>query len=171
MDSSITDLLASKLNAKKKAKAIADALLSGTLKPQVLLESSLELPDAELAIVVESLESATRKEPALVDDKLFALLVDSLGHAAPRVQWEAARTIANVAKQHAEQLGSAVDALLVNTSSNGTVVRWATAQAFAAILRAGYKDHNLYDRLSEIAARELDEGVRGVYDKALRARH
>ena len=171
MDSSISDPLASNLTAKKKAKAIADALLSGTLKPQALLEAIPKLPDAELAIVMESLEGATRKEPALVNDKLFALLVESLGHAAPRVQWEAARTIGNVAKEHAEHLGSAVDALLVNTTNDGTVVRWATAQALAAILRVGYRDNNFRASLSEIAAREQDEGVRGVYDKALRARH
>lgn len=170
MDSSITDLLASNLTAKKKAKAIADALLSGTLKPQALLEASSKLQDAELAIVMESLEGATRKQPALVNDKLFALLVESLGHPAPRVQWEAARTIGNVAKQHAEHLGSAVDALLANTTNAGTVVRWATAQAFAAILRAGYTDNNFRVRLGEIAASEQDDGVRGVYDKALRAR-
>ncbi len=171
MISSITELLASKLTAKKKAKAIADALLSGTLKPKALLEASPMLQDAELAIVVESLEGATRKEPALVNDKLFALLVESLGHPASRVQWEAARTVSNVAKQHAEHLGSAIDGLLVNTTNDGTVVRWATAQALASILRAGYTDNNFRVKLSEIAAREQDEGVRGVYDKAFRAQH
>ena len=171
MDSSISDFLASNLTAKKKTKAIADALSSGTLNPQDLLAASSKLPDAQLAIAMESLEGATRKDPALVSDKLFALLVESLDHAAPRVQWEAARTIGNVAKQHVEHLGSAVDALLVNTTNDGTVVRWATAQALAAILRVGYTDNNFRVRLSEIAAREQDEGVRRVYDKVLRARH
>lgn len=171
MKSGISELLALNLTAKKKAKAIANALLSGTLKPQSLLEVSPELPDAELAIVMESLEGATRKEPALVNDKLFNLLVESLGHKAPRVKWEAARTISNVALHHTEHFGPAVDALLANTTSDGTVVRWATAQALSAILRAGYADNNFRAMLSEIAAREQDGGVRGVYDKALRARH
>jgi hypothetical protein len=171
MNASITELLESKLTAKKKAKAIADALLSGTLKPEALSEASPKLPDAELAIVMESLEGATRKKPELVNGKLFTHLVDSLGHAAPRVQWEAARTISNVAKQHAEHLESAVEALLANTTSDGTVVRWATAQALTAILRVGYTDDNFRVKLSEIAAKEQDDGVRGVYDKALRARH
>ena len=171
MNPGITELLASKLTAKKKARAIADDLLSGALKPEALIEASTDLPDTELAILLESLEGATRKEPALVNDKLLALLVESLGHAAPRVQWEAARTIGNVAKLHAEHLGSAVDALLANTTSDGTVVRWATAQALTAILRASHTDNDFRARLSEIAAREQDEGVRGVYDKALSARH
>lgn len=168
MNSSITELLDSKLTAKKKAKAIADALLSETLKPSDLAEASPKLPDVELAIVMESLEGATRKEPGLVNDKLFALLVECLAHASPRVQWEAARTISNVAKRHSEHLGPAVDALLVNTTNDGAVVRWATAQALTAILRAGYTDNGLRLRLSEIAAREQDEGVRGVYEKTLR---
>lgn len=171
MDATITEILGSKLTAKKKAKAIADALLSGALKPEALSEASPKLPDAELAIVMESLEGATRKEPALVNSTLFAFLVDGLGHAAPRVQWEAARAISNVAKRHAEHLESAVDALLANTTSDGTVVRWATAQALTAILRVGYTDDNYRVKLSEIAAWEQDEGVRGVYGKALRARH
>ncbi len=155
------------MTAKKKAKAIADALLSGTLKPEALLEISPTPTDAELAILMESLEGATRKNPALANDKLFTLLVESLSHTAPRVQWEAARTISNVASRHAERLGPAVHTLLENTTNDGTVVRWATAQALAAILRVGYKDNNFRARLKEIAASEQDEGVRRVYDKAL----
>ncbi len=170
MNSIPTELLASKQGAKQKSRAIADALLSGTLKPVALLEVSPGLPDADLAIVMESLESATRVGPAMVNDQLFALLVRNVNHAAPRVQWEAARTIGNVAGQHAEQLGPAVEALLANVTSDGQVVRWATARALAAILRVRITDKGLRQRLSEIAADEQDEGVRRVYEKALRSK-
>lgn len=168
MNPIVTELLASKLTAKKKAKAMAEALLNDSLKPSELMEAIPALPDAELAIVMESLEGATRKEPGLVSDKLFTCLVECLAHTAPRVQWEAARTIGNVAKQHPEHLGPAVKALLVNTANDGTVVRWAAAQALTAILRAGYTDNDLRSRLSDIAAKEQDDGVKGVYDKVLR---
>ncbi len=167
MNSTIAEFLTFELTAKKKAKALADALLEGTLTPKALLESAPKLPDAELAIVMESLEGATRKQPALVTDKLFALLIDSLDHGATRVRWEAARTIANVAKLHAERLGPAIDALLVNTTHDGTVVRWATAHALVAILRVRKTDSHLRARLAEINATEQDAGVRGVYDKGL----
>lgn len=150
---------------------MADALLSETLKPSALLEASRRLPDVELAIVMESLEGATRKEQGLIDDKLFGLLAECRAHAAQRVKWEAACTISNVSKQHSDHLGPAVDALLVKTNSDGTVVRWATAQARSAILRAGYTDNGLRLRLRETAAREQDESVLGVYERTLRLGH
>ena len=170
MNSSITELLASKLTAKKKAKAIAEAVLLGGLSPSALLEASTKLPGAELAIIMEALEGATRKEPGLIDDELVVYLIKCLNHEAPRVRWEAARTIGNVAGQHSHHLDPAVDALLINTTHDGTVVRWATAQALTSIIRVGYPNNDLPERLAEIAAAERDDGVRGVYDKALRAR-
>lgn len=170
MTRNITEILGSKLTAKKKAKALAGELSKGTIKTSAYVKVMPALADAELAIVLESLEGPTRKKPELVDSRLFPLLVQCLAHAAPRVRWEAARTIANVAGQHTKRLGPAVDALLNNTADDGKVVRWATAQALAAILRTGYTGKNLATRMQTIAAREEDDGVRGVYEKALNVR-
>ncbi len=170
MNPGITEILASQLTAKKKAKALADALSDGTLDISAFIKARPKLSGPDLATVVESLEAATRKKPELVDAKLFSLLVKCLGHAAPRVRWEAARTIGNTAGQHSNRLGTAVAALLANTSDNGTVVRWATAQALAAILRLGYPGKDLPVRIEKLAASEKDAGVRGVYEKALRGR-
>ncbi len=170
MNPSITEILASKLSAKKKAKSLADALSSGVLAPATVVKEIPTLAEAEIAIVVEALEGATRAKPDLVDAKLFALLNGLLAREAPRVRWEAARTIGNVAGQHSKLLGTAVEALLANTSDDGTVVRWATAQALAAILRAGYSGHELPTRMRDLAAGEEDGGVRAVYEKALKAR-
>lgn len=86
MNSSLGEILASKLTAKKKSKAIADALLGGTLEAAAILDASRNLPDAELAILMESLEGATCKRPELVNDALWSLLIECLGHEAPRVQ-------------------------------------------------------------------------------------
>ncbi len=168
MDAEIAEILGSKITAKKRAKSLADALSRGRLNPSAFVMTIPKLADAELAIVVEALEAVTRKEPELVDEKLFNLLIKCVAHAAPRVRWEAARTIGNSAGQHSSRLGTAVDALLVNTSDVGTVVRWATAQALASILRSGYSGKNLRARIGELVAREEDDGVRGVYEKALR---
>lgn len=169
MNAVLTDVLSSKLSAKKKARAIADALSGGSLKPEALLEAGRKLPRAELAILIESLESATRKQPALAGDELFALLVESLADPAPRVRWEAARTVGNVASQHAGNLRPAARALLDNTANASTVVRWAAAQALTAILKTGYAENSFALQLTEIAAREQDDGVRRVYEKAIRA--
>lgn len=169
MSSNIERVLTSKLTAKKKAKAIGSELLEGALKPSDLIEMSRGLADAELAIVIESLEGASRKQPELVDDAVFAFLVKCLARAAPRVKWESARTIGNVAGLHAKHLAPAADALLANASSDGTVVRWATARALTAIVRAGHSEKELRARLSKLAAKETDQGVRAVYEKGLRA--
>lgn len=170
MNPGIAEMLASKLTAKQKARALADALSNGTLEPSAFVKSIPTLSDPELATVVESLEGATRKKPELVDAKLFQVLVKCLAHSAPRVRWEAARTVGNVAGQHSERLGTAVDALLTNTTDDGTVVRWATAQALTAILRVGHSGKDLPERMRDLAAGEEDDGVRAVYEKALRVR-
>lgn len=165
MMQSIDELLASKLTAKKKAKAIGAELLAGTVQPSSLLKKNQSLPEPQLAIVIEALEGATRKKPELVDRKAFAHLVDCLSHAAPRVKWEAARTISNVAALHIDHLEPAVDALLDNSSNESTVVRWATAQALAAIVRAGHGGDALRARVRKIATKEQDDGVRKVYER------
>lgn len=170
MEPAITDILESRLGAKKKVKALAEALLNGSLDCPAFARALPALADTDRATVVESLESASRQRPELVDRKVFAVLIECLSDDAARVRWEAARTVANVAAQHRDSLGSAVDALLANTTHDGTVVRWATAQALAAILRAGYTEGDLDTRIRDLAAREQDNGVRAVYDKALRGR-
>ena len=56
MNTMITEVLASTLSAKKKAKAIASALLDGSLASKAVLQAGPTLADAEYAIVMEALE-------------------------------------------------------------------------------------------------------------------
>ena len=149
-------------------KSLAEGLLKGTLEPAACARALSKLDEVDRATVVESFESATRTRPELVDGNLFNKLVECLADSAPRVRWEAARTIANTAAQHPTHLGRAAQALLANTTHAGKVVRWATAQALAAILRAGHTDDDLEARVRKASTSEQDNGVRAIYDKALR---
>ena len=169
MNPELKAILASTLTPKRKAKSIADALSSGALPPSALATAIPALDDTEAATAVESLEGATRTKPELVDAKLFTFLVGLLANPTPRVRWEAARTIGNVAALHPKLHASAVEALLLNTADDGTVVRWSTAQALGAIARSGYSGHELASRMRAIVADEEDGGVRKVYEKALKA--
>lgn len=166
--STLEEILSSDLGAKKKAKALADALSAGEITSAGCIEALSGLSDVDRASVLESFESATRKQPELVDAVMFTVLVDNLAHPAPRVRWEAARAIGNVAKLHPDALGRAVAALVPNAEHEGSVVRWATAHALGAILRTGHDAEALAARMEALCVAETDDAVRGVYDKALR---
>lgn len=170
MDPRISEVLSSGLGAKKKVKALAEGLRSGAIAPAECVRALSEAPSVDRGTLVESLESATRVQPELVDGDVFRRLVECLADEAPRVRWEAARTVGNVAAQHPGKLAPAVEALLANTTHEGSVVRWATAHALAAILEAGHDPQDLRGRIQEIVARESDDGVRKVYEKALRSK-
>lgn len=58
-----------------------------------------------------------------------------LAYAEPRVKWESAKVIGNIAKCFPDRLEQAIDNLLLNAANTGTVVRWATAYAVAEILK------------------------------------
>ena len=125
------------------------------------------LMTSDRATVLEALEGATRKRPGLIDGPLFTVLVKCLGGPAPRVRWEAARAVANVAAEHPRLLGSAVAPLLANTKHEGKVVRWGAAQAVVALVRAGCDEGNLIAKVRKLAKSESDDGTRKVYQKLL----
>lgn len=166
--SELSRILESKLGAKAKVKAIAEGLLTEAIDPARLGRSLVDLSSSDRATTVEALESATRTMSSLVDGRLFERLVGCLSDPSPRVRWEASRTIANVASDHPSRLEAAVAPLLANTNHDGKVVRWATAQAMAALLRAGCEQPDLIKAVTRLAKSESDEGARKAYAKALR---
>jgi hypothetical protein len=60
---------------------------------------------------------------------------DSLSDKAPRVQWESAKVIANIAHRYPKKLDNAICNLLANSESSGTVVRWCAALALGEIVK------------------------------------
>lgn len=84
LEPALGEVLASALTAKKKVKAIAEALLAGTIDAAACAKAAAGLPDVQRGTVLESLELATRTHTSLVDPETFGVLVGHLSDPAPR---------------------------------------------------------------------------------------
>ena len=87
----------------------------------------------------------------------------------PRVKWESAKVVGNVARLYPDHLVAAIENLLLNTENQDTVVRWATAYALAEILKLK-TNHNeaLITRIEKLGEQEEDNGVKKKYLDALK---
>ena len=95
MERKIAQILESEGKSKAKVKILSEALKSGAIAPKAVELAISEVEGPTRATLVEALEGATRKRQDLVDAHLFARIVECLWDAAPRVRWEAAKTLAN----------------------------------------------------------------------------
>ena len=152
------------IKTKAKVKQIGEWLLEGTLPVDELLAFAENQPKPAKASCIEALEYATKKQPGVADQTVFAFVTESLNEDASRIQWESAKVIANTAQLFPADLSNAIKNLLVNARSGGTVVRWASAFALGEILKLNL-DYNatLLSKVEKLAEAEKDNGVRNKY--------
>ena len=157
------------IKAKAKVARIGEWLLNDELPTNELLAFAETKKGAELATAIEALEYATSRKPGIADENVFRLVTKALGTAEPKVKWESARVIGNVAHRFPDQLENVIDSLLPTARHTGTVVRWATAYALGEILKLN-TDHNhkLLPAIEKLSAQEEDNGVRKKYVDALK---
>jgi hypothetical protein len=130
-----TTLADKQLKAKGKVEAIAKMLLDGRLVVGELISVAGHSNDKEKGTCIEALEFATRAQPTLASAACLDYVVASLLDEAPRVKWESAKVVANIAHLYPERLADAVKNLLANAEHAGTVVRWSAARALAEIVK------------------------------------
>ena len=157
------------IKVKAKAAQIGDCLLNGELHMNELLIFAEKQKAANKATCIEGLEYATKKNIQITDERLFIFVVNSLKVDEPRVKWESAKVVGNVARLYPDHLAAAIENLLLNTENPGTVVRWATAYALAEILKLK-TNHNeaLITRIEKLGEQEEDNGVKKKYLDALK---
>lgn len=155
--------------AKQKVETISGWLLEGSLQMEELIVFAQKAKDPDKANCVEAIEFATKQRPAIGDENLLAFLTSTLLEKAPRLKWEAAKVIGNIAPLFPTKLNKAISALLTNTEHEGTVVRWASAYALGEILKLNTK-HNkdLLPAIEAICKREQNNGVKKKYLDALK---
>ncbi len=115
------------------------------------------------------MEFATRQKPDIADEKCLKYVSKKLTDQAPRVKWESAKVIGNIAHLYPTKLNTAVGNLLINSEYSGTVVRWAAAFALSEILKLKTK-HNkdLLPAIEAISKREQDNAIKKKYLDALK---
>lgn len=124
--------------------------------------------DTERGVCVEALEYLTQTKPQIAKPYLDTV-IRSLSDKAPRVKWEAARVVANLANTFPQDVESAVSGLVKNTADKGTVVRWSAAFALGQIAKSNPSLRNrLVDQIKILSQKEENSGVKNVYLKALK---
>ncbi|MDB5253825.1 MAG: hypothetical protein JWP27_2994 [Flaviaesturariibacter sp.] len=166
----ISDLLQDKASkTKEKVLTIGGWLVEGSVTADELMALAETSKDAAKATCIEALEWATRLQPAIADRNVFDFMTNALAETAPRIKWESAKVVAHIAHLFPDSVDRAVDHLLVNARSAGTVVRWASAAALGAILPIQKKGSNgLLAAMETLCEQETDNGVRKKYIAAIK---
>lgn len=159
-------------NSNKKPKELLTYLSEKVKKDKNLLNDFSEClkngSPVEKGICMEVLEFVSQEKPELVIPYIDEVII-YLNYAAPRVKWESARVIGNLAVKYPEKAAYAIDKLMINTKDKGTVVRWATAFALGEIVKHNKNvQKELVKKIEDIVKKEQNNGVKNVYLKALK---
>lgn len=157
------------LKPKEKTATLSSWLLNGKLSTDKLLFFADSAKDPAKATCVEALEFASKQKPGIANKKCFDFVTASLAAKAPRVKWESAKVIGNIAHLFPDQLDDAINNLLQNSEHKGTVVRWSAAFALGQILKLNTK-HNkdLLSAIEAICKSEEKNSIKKIYQDAFK---
>lgn len=166
----VEELLKDKgLKIKAKVTQIGNWLLDGSLEVDELLALAEKLSGSDKANCMEAIEYATKKDKEVAHEALLLFVTKTLKDKEPRIKWESAKVIGNIAALFPEKLKPVIKELLANTEHDGTVVRWATAFALGEILKLK-SSHNktLLPIIEKLSIKEKENGVKKKYLEALK---
>ncbi len=165
----IVELLKDKTKKlKDKTQTISKWLLDGSFPVDELIAFAERCKDADKATCIESIEYATKLQPTLANDNVWAFVINTLLENAPRLKWESAKVIGNIAHLFPAKLKKTINILLINAEDNGTVVRWASAYALGEILKLKTKHNkNLIPAIEVLCNNEDNNGVKKKYVDAI----
>lgn len=154
---------------KAKVATMGEWLVNKELNADELLAFAEKQKAADKATCIEALEYATKKDPALADEHILSIVTKALHEDEPRIKWESARVIGNIAKHFPARLDKTLPGLLLNAANASTVVRWASAYALAEILKLKTDlNKKLLPGIEVLAEKEADHGVKKKYLDALK---
>jgi hypothetical protein len=157
------------LKQKAKVAMICDLVMDQKMDLDDLINFAQKATGIEKATCIESVEFATKKQPVIATEKCLKFITNSLTDDAPRVKWESAKVIGNIASIFPTKLKPAIKELLINSEHNGTVVRWATAYALGEILKLKTDlNKELLPTIEALYAREEDKAIQKKYLDALK---
>ena len=157
------------LKPKEKTIAISQWLLEEPQRLSLLIEFAKNAKDPVKATCIESIEFATKLQPTIANLICFEFITASLASKAPRVKWESAKVIGNIAFLFPVQLEEAIRHLFENTEHSGTVVRWSAAFALGEILQLRTRETlELIPAIKVICEREEKNSIKKIYQTALK---
>lgn len=156
------------VTSKEKTETISQMLLNGKIIIGELIEFAQTCKDPAKATCIEAIEFATKAKPEIASLACLHFVSKTLAEKAPRVKWESAKVIGNIAHLYPAKLGDAIKNLLVNAEHPGTVVRWSAAFALAQIIKLKSSlNKDLIPAIESICKREEKNSIRKIYIAAL----
>jgi len=105
----IKEILSDKtLKPKEKIEKLCQNIIDKKLSVKDLMSFAKIAKDAEKGTCVEALEFASEKNPEIINKKCFEFVVEYLTDKAPRVKWECAKIIGNIAHLYKNDLDNAI---------------------------------------------------------------
>jgi HEAT repeat protein len=153
------------IKSKEKTKLLSNALMENEITIDMIMDYSIDAKIPIKGTCMEVLEAATSENPEVASPKLLEFAENNLSVKAPRIKWESAKVIGNIAHLFPEQLETSIEHLLVNASHEGTVVRWSAAYALTKIASLP-KHFELIGQLTKISATEEKASIKKIYEKA-----
>ncbi len=166
----IEELLKDKtIKPKEKTGTISRWILEKSLPIDELITFAEKQKDPAKATCIEAIEYATKQNPTIADESVLLFVTEALKEKAPRIKWESAKVIGNIAHLFPAQLDKPISNLLTNTGHEGTVVRWSAAFALGEILKLKTR-HNpgLFSAIENIYEKEEKNSIRNIYSAAIK---
>jgi HEAT repeat protein len=157
------------VKAKAKTETISKMLLDKKIDVGKLIEFAQTSKDPVKATCIEAIEFATKSKPGIASLVCLDFVTKTLVEKAPRVKWESAKVIGNIAHLYPAKLDEAIKNLLVNSEHPGTVVRWSAAFALGQIIKIKTKrNKDLIPAIESICKLEEQNSIRKIYLDALK---
>lgn len=166
----IDELLKDKtIKPKEKTEIISQWILEKVLPADELIAFAEKQKDPAKATCIEAMEYATKQQATIADEAVLTFVTDTLTAKAPRVKWESAKVIGNIAHLFPNELDKAIANLMTNTTHEGTVVRWSAAFALGEILKLKTKHHTeLFATIENICEKEEKNSIKKIYLDAIK---
>lgn len=157
------------IKPKVKTETISKWILDKSLPIDELIAFAEKQKDPAKATSIEAIEFATKQNPNIADETVLNFVTKTLTEKAPRIKWESAKVIGNIAHLYPTKLEKSISNLLENTKHEGTVVRWSSAYALGEILKLK-TNHNtdLLPAIENICEREEKSSIKKIYIDAMK---
>jgi len=154
---------------KEKTETLSKWILDNPKKVDELIDFSKSSKDPIKATCIESMEFATKSNPEIASLTCLDFVAKSLTEKAPRIKWESAKVVGNIAHLYPDKLDEAIKNLLVNSEHSGTVVRWSAAFALGQIIKIKTsRNKDLIPAIESICKREEKNSIKKIYLDALK---
>jgi len=156
------------IKPKEKTETLAKWILDNPEEVDTLIDFAKTSKDPVKATCIESMEYATKSKPEIASSYWLDYVTASLNEKAPRIKWESAKVVGNIAHLYPGKLDEAVKNLLINSEHSGTVVRWSAAFALGQIIRLKTPlNKRLLPAVESICGREEKDSIKKIYFSAM----